>query len=67
MPKIGRTPFPISLIVFSGRIRSTYKILSKSVEKPKSYGMILFASFAPDRQVNNMKSDEDLESQKKKK
>ena len=60
-------PFPLSLILLSGRIRSTYKILSKSVEKPKSYGMILFASFAPDRQVNNMKSDEDLESQKSEK
>ena len=41
-------PFPISFNLFSGRIRSTYKILSKSVEKPKSYGMILFASFAPE-------------------
>ena len=41
-------PFPISFNLFSGQIRSTYKILSKSVEKPKSYGMILFASFAPE-------------------
>ena len=38
--------FHIYIIIFYGWNESPYKILSKSVEKPKSYGMILFASFA---------------------
>ena len=37
----------IHLVVFSGQIRSPYKILSKSVEKQKSYVVVLSAQLAP--------------------
>ena len=40
-------PFPIGLIAFSGRIRAPYKILSRSVQKQKSYSISIFALIAP--------------------
>ena len=40
-------PFPIRFVVFPGRIRPPYKILSKSVEKQKSYSISILAPIAP--------------------
>ena len=40
--------FRIYFIIFYGQNKSPYKILSKSVEKQKSYVMVLSAQLAPE-------------------
>ena len=48
-------PFPIGLIAFSGRIRAPYKILSRSIQKQKSYSISIFALIAPQDLSKNRK------------
>ena len=45
--------FHIFVIIFYGWKKSPYKILSKSVEKQKSYGMVLPVQFAPEERYEN--------------